>query len=66
MRRSCRLSLTGIFKDLEDLFDQGFAFVGGEVARLDGLFIGLEVAEAGLFGEVLVYKADDRVDLLSG
>ena len=35
--RTC--SPTGIFEDLEDLFDQGLAFVGGEVAGMDGLFI---------------------------
>jgi hypothetical protein len=28
-----------IFEDFEDLFDQGLAFVWGEVAGMDGLFI---------------------------
>ena len=33
------LPLAGVFKDLEDLLDQRFAFVWGEVAGVDGLFI---------------------------
>src|SRR5215210_163668 len=56
----------GVVEDLEDLFDQGFAFVGGEVAGMDGLFIGLEVTQARLFGQIPVNKADDGVNLLTG
>jgi hypothetical protein len=33
---------------------------------VDGLLIGLEVAEGGLFRKVLVYQADDGVHLLAG
>src|SRR5215210_9301404 len=59
-------SPAGVVEDLEDLFDQCFAFVGGEVAGMDGLFIGLEVTQARLFGQIPVYKADDGVNLLTG
>ena len=55
-----------IFEDFEDLFDQGLAFVGGEVAGMDGLFVGLEVAQARLFGQIPIYKADYGVNLLPG
>src|SRR5215212_1424701 len=64
-RVELRLS-TGVVEDLENLFDQGFAFVGGEVAGVDGLFIGLEVTKARLFGQIPVNKADDGVNLLTG
>jgi hypothetical protein len=33
---------------------------------MDGLFIGLEVAQARLFGQILVYEADYGVNLLTG
>jgi hypothetical protein len=32
-------SPASIFEDLEDFFDQGLAFIGGEVTGMDGLFI---------------------------
>jgi hypothetical protein len=48
-------SPASIFEDLEDFFDQGLAFIGREVARMDGLFVGLEVAQACLFGQIPVY-----------
>jgi hypothetical protein len=55
-----------VFEDLEDLFDQGLPFVGREVAGVDGLLVGLEVAQARLFGQVLVYEANYGVNLLAG
>ena len=33
---------------------------------MDGLFVGLEVAQARLFGQIPVYKADYGVNLLRG
>lgn len=59
-------SSLGVFEDLEDVVDEGFAFVGREVAGVDGLFVGLEVPEGRLLGEVLIYEADDRIDFLAG
>jgi hypothetical protein len=33
---------------------------------MDGLFVGLKVTQTRLFGQVLVYEADDGVNLLTG
>src|SRR5829696_955554 len=63
--RSAALA-AGVFEDFEDFFYEGFPFVRGEVAGVDGLFVGLEVAQACLFGPVLVYEADYGVNLLAG
>ena len=61
-----KLSTAFVFEDLEHVVDEGFAFVGREVAGMDGLLVGLEVSQGSFFGQVLVYKADDGVDLLAG
>ena len=55
-----------VFEDLEDIVYESFAFVGGEVSGVDGLFVGLEVSRGSFLGEVLVYEADDSVNFLTG
>lgn len=59
------LLFVGVSKDFEDVVYEGFTFIRWQVAGVDGLFIGLEVAGRGFFGQVLVYKSDYGVDLLS-
>ncbi len=60
------LSTAFVFEDLEHVIYEGFAFVGWEVAGMDGLLVGLEVSQGSFFGQVLVYKADDGIDFLAG
>lgn len=57
--------LTWVFEDLEDLLDQGLAFLGRQVPGMDGLLVGLEVAEVRLLGQVPVYEAHDGINLLA-
>jgi hypothetical protein len=57
--------LTGVFEDLEDLLDQGLAFLGRQVPGMDGLLVGLEVAEVRLLVQVPVYEAHDGINLLA-
>jgi hypothetical protein len=60
------LSLVGVFEYFEDVVDEGFAFVGWKISGVDCLFVGLEIAGGGFFGQVLVYEPDYGVDLLPG
>jgi hypothetical protein len=59
------LSLPGVSEDLVDLVYKSLALLGRKVSGVDGLFVGLEVAGYGFLREVLVYEADDGVNLLA-
>jgi hypothetical protein len=59
------LFFTGIFEELEDLVYQLLAPLGREIPGVDGLFVGLKVAELALLGQVPVYKTHDGIDLLA-
>jgi hypothetical protein len=60
------VSLTGVFENLEDLGYKGLAFLGREIPGVNGLLVGLKVAELGLLGQVAVYEAHYGVDLFAG
>jgi hypothetical protein len=59
------LFLVGISEDFEDLVYQLLAPLGREIPRVNGLFIGLEVAELAFLGQVPVYKTHHSIDLLA-
>ena len=55
----------GILEDLKDLGYQRLALLGWEIPGVDGLFIGLKVAELTLLGQVPVYETHNGVNLLA-
>ncbi len=59
------LFFAAISEDFEDLVYQLLAPLGREVPGVNGLFIGLKVAELAFLGQVPIYKTHHSIDLLA-